>query len=257
MRIHLVCIFVLLPLTVLAGPVEHTLKLELPVAGLQNMQITCEAGFLKLYGVDGADHIKVSATVKIDSIPPDSVSDFLEQHVLLALERRSSKAFLESAFKKEHQMAADARIDLNVVVPKNLPVRIEDGSGRIEIKDLGAGLKINDGSGSIHIRDTRGNIRIEDGSGEIQITDVEGNLEVRDGSGTIAVESISGDVYIVDSSGDMMVKDVNGNLTVRDGSGAIEIQNVTQNVLIKEAGSGSLDIDGVKGEVTTWGAGNQ
>jgi hypothetical protein len=257
MRIHLVCIFILLPLTVLAGPVEHTQQLELPVEGVQNLQITCEAGFLKLYGVDGADHIKVTATVKIDSIPPDSVPAFLEQHVLLILEKRSTKAFLESAFKNENQMAADAKIDLSVAVPKNLPVRIEDGSGRIEVKDLGADLKINDGSGSIQITDTRGNVEIEDGSGKIQIDEVEGNLEVRDGSGTIAAANISGDVYIVDSSGDMTVKDIDGNLTVRDGSGAIEIQNVTQNVLIKEAGSGSLDIDGVKGKVTTWGSGNQ
>jgi hypothetical protein len=34
-----------------------------------------------------------------------------------------------------------------------------------------------------------------------------------------------------------------------DGSGSIEISDVTQNVFIKEAGSGTLDIDGVRGKV--------
>jgi hypothetical protein len=55
----------------------------------------------------------------------------------------------------------------------------------------------------------------------------------------------------------MTLIDIDGNLTIRDGSGGIEIINVTRNVLIKDAGSGALEIDGVKGKVTTWGYGNQ
>jgi hypothetical protein len=55
----------------------------------------------------------------------------------------------------------------------------------------------------------------------------------------------------------MTIKDIDGSLTVTDGSGSIEISDVTQNVFIKEAGSGTLEIDGVKGKVTTWGYGNQ
>ena len=62
---------------------------------------------------------------------------------------------------------------------------------------------------------------------------------------------------LVDGSGQMTVKDIDGNLAIRDGSGGIEIINVTRNVLIKEAGSGTLEIDGVKGKVTIWGYGNQ
>ena len=257
MRNLLVCIYILLPLAAMAEPVEHRQQLELPAANVSSLQITCEAGFLEVYGVDGTDRVKVTASIKIDSIPPDKLSAFLEQHVLLTLKQRSSKAFLESALKNQTLMEADAKIDLSVAIPKTMPVQIDDRSGSIDISDMDADLKINDGSGTIYIRDIQGNVGLEDGSGKIQVVNIRGDLEVRDGSGSIEAEQIQGDVSVVDSSGDMTLKDIDGNLTVRDGSGAIEIQNVSQNVLIKEAGSGSLDIDGVKGKVTTWGSGNQ
>ena len=60
---------------------------------------------------------------------------------------------------------------------------------------------------------------------------------------------IKGNVRIVDGTGPMTIRDIDGNLTVTDGSGSIEITDVTQNVFIKEAGSGMLDIEGVKGRV--------
>ena len=49
----------------------------------------------------------------------------------------------------------------------------------------------------------------------------------------------------------MKIQDVNGSVTVTDGSGNIDIQDITRDVFINEAGSGELNIDGVKGKVTS------
>lgn len=257
MRAIAFCFVIWLPLAAMAGTIERSEQLELSSTDVKILQITCAAGFLEVYGVDGTDRIKVTATVNISGIPAYKLPDFLERHVLLTLNKRSHKAILESIFKDQNQMKADAKIDLTVAIPKHLRVKIDDGSGRIDVSDLDADLEIKDGSGSITIRDIQANVAIEDGSGKIQITDIRGNLDVRDGSGSIEMNQVKGDARLVDSSGQMTIKDIDGNLTIRDGSGGIEIINVTQNVLIKESGSGSLDIDGVKGKVTTWGYGNQ
>ena len=48
-----------------------------------------------------------------------------------------------------------------------------------------------------------------------------------------------------------MIQDIDGNVTVTDGSGSIEIYQVSKNVFIRQAGSGSLEIEGVKGSVIT------
>jgi hypothetical protein len=257
MRINVFCILILLPLAAFAGTVEQTQDLELSTADVEILQITCTAGFLEVFGVDGADRINVTAALKTSGVPPDKLLEFHQRHVRLSLKKRSHKAILESVFKNQNLMKEDAKIDLIVRVPKNLQVQINDGSGQIDVSDLDAHLEIKDGSGSMNARDIQGNVKIEDGSGKIHIADIRGNLEVKDGSGSILVERIRGDVRLVDGSGPMTIKDIDGNLTVRDGSGGIEIMNVTRDVLIKEAGSGTLEIDGVKGKVTTWGYGNQ
>ena len=257
MRINVFWLVMVLPLAAFAGTVEHAQHLELASSDLKVLQITCEAGFLEVYGVDDADHIKVTAIVQINGITQNGLTDFLERHVLLTLKQSGRKGFLECVFKNQKQMRADVKIDVAVAIPRHLRVHIVDGSGGIDVSDLDADLFIQDDSGSIRIRDIQGNIDVEDGSGKIEITDIRGNLEVKDGSGSIQVDRVRGDVRLVDGSGQMILKDIDGNLTIRDGSGGIEIINVTQSVLIKDAGSGTLEIDGVKGRVTTWGYGNQ
>ncbi|MBW2432159.1 MAG: DUF4097 family beta strand repeat protein [Deltaproteobacteria bacterium] len=257
MRTNVVCLVMLLPLSALAGTVEHTQHLELAISDERVLQITSEAGYLEVYGVDGADRIKATATITVSGLAQNKLPDFLERHVMLTLRKSARKVILESVLKNQRQMTADAKIDLAVAIPKNLRVQIDDGSGRIDVSDLDAALVIQDDSGSIQIRDIQGNVEIEDRSGKIDITDIRGDLEIKDGSGSIRIERVRGDVRLVDGSGQMTVKDIDGNLAIRDGSGGIEIINVTRNVLIKEAGSGTLEIDGVKGEVTIWGYGNQ
>ena len=257
MRVNVFCIVILLPLAVFAGTVEQTQHLEISNKDVKILQITCAAGFLEVYGVDGTDRIDVTATIVISGISPEASPAFRERHVLLSLNKRSRKAILESVFKDQKLITTDAKIDLTVRVPKGLRVQINDGSGRIDVSDLDGDLEIEDGSGSMIIRDIGGNVAIEDGSGKIEINDIRGNLEVKDGSGSMRVERITGDVRLVDSSGDMLIKDIDGNLSIRDGTGGIEIIKVTRNVLIKEAGSGDLEIDGVMGKVTRWDYGNR
>jgi DUF4097 and DUF4098 domain-containing protein YvlB len=246
----------LLPLAAFAGTVEHTQHLELAISDQKVLQIKCAAGYLEVYGVDDADRITVSASLQINAISPNELADFLKRHVQLTLKQDGRKALLKSVFINQKTMAADAKINLTVAIPKHLRVQIDDGSGRIDVSDLDTSLAIKDDSGSIHIRDIQGKVNVEDGSGKINITDIRGNLDVKDGSGSIQIDRVRGDVRLVDGSGRMILKDIDGNLAIRDGSGAIEIINVTRNVLIKEAGSGTLEIDGVKGKVTIWGFGS-
>jgi DUF4097 and DUF4098 domain-containing protein YvlB len=251
MKVRAVLVVLFLPVLAFAGSIENTQQLELPVKDIQSMQIICGSGFLDVFGVERGDRIKVTATVKISGIPQNMLADFLDKHVLLSLKKRYRKAVLQSDFKNENRVKADGKIDLTVEVPKSLDVRIDDGSGAIFVTALTGNLEIDDGSGSIKIQMMRGHVSISDDSGTIEVMDISGNLEVKDGSGRIDIGGVKGNVRIVDGSGSMTVKDIDGNLTVTDGSGSIEISDVTRNVFIKEAGSGTLEIEGVKGKVST------
>ena len=249
MRMRTVLIILFLPVLAFAGSIENTEHLELPIKGIESIHIICGPGFLDVFGVEGSDRIKVKADIRISGITPQMLQDFFDDHVTLSLEKRLGKAVLQSEFKNKIRMKADAKIDLTVEVPKSLEVMIDDGSGSIFVTGLAENLKIEDGSGSIVIRMTEGPVSISDGSGKIELTDITGNIDVKDGSGKINIGRIKGNVRIVDGTGPMTIRDIDGNLTVTDGSGSIEITDVTQNVFIKEAGSGMLDIEGVKGKV--------
>jgi DUF4097 and DUF4098 domain-containing protein YvlB len=251
MKVRAVLIVLFLPVLAFAGSIEKTQQLELPVKDIRSIQIVCGPGFLDVFGVERGDRIKVTATVKISGIRQNMLENVLDEHVLLSLKKRHGKAVLQSEFKNENRMKADGKINLTVEVPKNLDVSIDDGSGAIFVTALAGNLEIEDGSGSIEIRMMTGRVSISDGSGTVEVKDIIGNLEVKDGSGRIDIDGVTGNVRIVDGSGSMTVKDIDGNLTVTDGSGSIEISDVTQNVFIKEAGSGTLEIEGVRGKVIT------
>ena len=59
-----------------------------------------------------------------------------------------------------------------------------------------------------------------------------------------------GDVRVTDSSGKISIQYVDGNVNLTDESGAIDINDISGNVLIRRTGSGELNIERVKGQVT-------
>jgi hypothetical protein len=251
MRTLALVILIFLPVIAIAGSFDETIRLELAAEGIQRLKIQSGSGFLTVIGVRGMERIRASAQIIIRGIQENEFQNYLEKHLRVALEKRGNDAILQADFKKSFFTKIEAKIDLTVKLPTTLPVNIDDGSGAIIVTNLTGGLNLKDNSGSIDIVNMAGKIKVADGSGSIEIRNVRGDLEIQDGSGLIHVKVINGNVSITDGSGEITVQDVNGSVTITDGSGGIDIQDVTQDVFINEAGSGELNIDGVKGKVTT------
>jgi len=248
--IALLCV-IFLPVVALAGALEETRHLELSTKDIQTLKIYCGAGFLTVIGANGIDRISATAQIEVRDIPAIEFQQYLQKQLQLSLKKQGSDAVLKAGIKKSFQQEFEEKINLTVKVPKAINVRIEDGSGPIIVTNLSGALQVNDDSGMMDIIDIVGNLKVKDSSGGIAIQDVTGNVEVQDGSGEIKIGLVKGDVTITDASGSITIQDVDGNVTVTDGSGSIEIYQVTQNVFIRQAGSGSLEIEGVKGKVTT------
>lgn len=250
MRMIGVFILIFLPVVALAGSFDETRHLELSLEDIQALNIRCGSGFLTVIGIKEMDHIRASAQVIVKGIQENEFQNYLKTQLLLTLEKRGSDAILQADVKRSSPKKMEAKINLTVKLPTTLPVHIDDGSGAIIVTNLSGGLHINDDSGSIDIVNMAGRIKVADGSGSIEIRDARGNIEIQDGSGFIHVKLINGNLNITDGSGGIMIQDINGSVRVTDGSGSIEIQDVSQDVFINEAGSGAVDIEGVKGKVT-------
>jgi DUF4097 and DUF4098 domain-containing protein YvlB len=244
-------LMMLLPVVAFAGTLEETRRFELSAKGIQTLKIYCGSGSLTVIGAHGIDRISATGQIEVRGIAANEFQKYLENQLQLSLIELGKNAVLRAEIKNLIQRAIEAKIDLTVIVPKGLNVTIDDGTGPIIVTSLSGALQVNDGSGTIDIINMQGDIKIKDGSGGINIQDVRGNVEVQDGSGEIKIGPIKGDVSITDASGSMTIQDIDGNVTVTDDSGSIEIYQVTQNVFIRQAGSGSLEIEGVKGRVIT------
>lgn len=141
-----------------------------------------------------------------------------------------------------------ARLDMVVEVPMGMAAAIEDGSGSLELRGLGA-LDLEDGSGGIRLEDIGGPVVVDDGSGEIVIRGVRGNLHVDDGSGEVDITDVAGDVEVEDGSGGLSVRQVTGSVRVDDSSGDIEVRDVGRDFIVTDDGSGSIRHSGVRGRV--------
>lgn len=141
----------------------------------------------------------------------------------------------------------NSRIDIEVTMPNQLLLQLEDGSGSIEVDGI-TDLTIDDGSGPIRLRNIAGNVTIDDGSGAISVTDVRGRVTISDGSGPITVRNSYEVLIHNDGSGDIDIANIESNVNIQDdGSGGISIRDVAGDVEIGESGSGSVNVSGVAG----------
>ena len=214
-------------------------QLNLDAGSLTELVANTGAGKLTVVGVKGLNEVVVHADIYSPSLDQDDVE------IKLSLTRKGNQAYLLSEIHSDHVIGESPFIDLLVKVPPTLALKINDGSGAIQIDDISADIDLTDGSGSIVINRI-GKLVLVDGSGSIDITDAKGAIRLQDSSGSIRISHVVGDVAINDGSGSIKVNQVLGQVEIEDGSGSINVAN-TKGLIIHNAGSGSVnyhDIDG-------------
>ena len=251
MKISAIAIILLLPLLALSSTFAQTIQLALPAGDIYELRVYCGAGSLYIINAEWQNTIKVFAEIEVEDKIKFDDQEFAEKYLDLRLDRQGSRAILKSDLQRTFFHSVDARINLTIEIPKGVDLFIDDGSGPIHIQYVSGHLDIKDDSGRITVEKVVGNVRVADGSGKIILEDIQGNVEVKDGSGDIDVNKVGGDVRVTDSSGKISIQYVNGNVTVTDESGEIDINDITGNVLIRSPGTGELNIERVKGTVTT------
>lgn len=232
-----------------AGSQKYTevRDLELDASGLSAVFIEAGAGAMVVTGVQGSNEVVVVATITVDTGDVDEAAKFVEKRLYLDLEQDGDRAVLKAGFRPGWGWGGEATVDLDVRMPAELALEIDDGSGPITVDGIASAVRIDDGSGPIELTGT-GDVEIDDGSGSIRLENT-GAVTIDDGSGSISIVRAAGDVYVEDGSGTIEIRGVQGSVTVDDGSGDIEIDDVEHDLIIEEEGSGSLRYTNVRGTV--------
>lgn len=247
----LAALLLLLPVTAcgaigenpLGGPcdVRGQRGAEVEAGDAEVVRVTVGAGSLEVRGRDDLDRVRVAGEACASS------GELLEG-IGLEARRDGNRVVVESRMP-ETSLGEQARLDLVLEVPAALVAEIHDGSGSITVSDL-AGLRIDDGSGSLEVARIDGPVRITDGSGSVEVSEVRGPVRVDDGSGSLTIRSVEGDVRVEDGSGGLTVRQVRGNVAIDDGSGGIHVRDVTGDLRVGDAGSGTVEIEGIAGQVS-------
>jgi hypothetical protein len=168
-------------------------------AYLERLQLDVGAGKLIVTGNSASNEVRIVVTACADSSRRLEELDLTHRVLDSDLRVRTQRYRNGGVFSWLSFGNYDSYIDIEVTMPSDLMLDVEDGSGGIEISYVSS-LSLNDGSGSIQIEDISGNVDVDDGSGEISIENIRGNVNVRnDGSGGIHIRNVAGDVEIGDS----------------------------------------------------------
>ena len=214
--------------------------------GARRLVVNAGSGSLKIEGKPGLNAVRIRGRACASS------AQLLEQINLTA--RREGGDVRVDANQRDHDGGWDfrdneyARLDVVIEVPARMAAEIEDGSGSMDLSNLGA-VEIHDGSGEIVAIGLNGDVRIEDGSGEIRLVDVTGRLTIDDGSGEIELRNIGGAIDIDDGSGEIDIRGARSSIRISDASGSIDVADVAGDFVVNDDGSGSIDYDNVRGRV--------
>lgn len=218
----------LAPASALAADCAYKAEREalLDAGGARSVRIEAAGGELKVEGRTGQTRVEARGTACASS-----------QEVLSRILLRATRVGDAIVVKVDmpdgssRDWNEQATLDLTVIVPRIMPLDVDDGSGSAHIAHVG-------------------NLRVHDGSGELSVSDVTGDLDIEDGSGSIDVTGVSGSVRLSDESGSITVKGVGGSVTVaEDGSGGIDVTGVKGDFTVTSDGSGGIEHRNVGGQV--------
>jgi hypothetical protein len=209
-------------------------------AGVTRLEIEARAGSLRIVGREGAAQVAVTGTACARN------AGDLEQ-----VQIRTTRSGDTLRIRTEMPRGGNATLDLEVVMPRGLALRVDDSSGELEIEGSGT-TSIADSSGSISVTDVDGVLEIDDSSGSIDVRRVSGDVRIEDGSGSIEVEGVGGSVVIEDDgAGAIRISEVEGDVHFEeDGSGGIVVRGVGGSFRVDRDGSGGVRYRDVNGEVS-------
>lgn len=217
---------------------------DVDAGGARELIIKAGAGSLRIEGKAGLNRVVIRGRACA------SDAQMLEE-IELRADRRGSDVVVE-AMQRDRGWSFTgnryARLDLVIEVPARIAAEIEDGSGSINVSNLGA-VSITDGSGEIVGNDLHDAVRIRDGSGSIELTSVAGAVDIHDGSGSIHLRDIGGLIDVTDGSGEIDVRGARNSVRISDGSGGIEVADVDGDFTVTRSGSGGIGYSNVKGRV--------
>lgn len=146
----------------------------------------------------------------------------------------------------------EASADLVVRVPRGQRVSVYLAVGEASIANVDGDVTVDVAAASVTARGTRGRLRLDTGSGEVAVSDAEGELDVDVGSGGVCLANVRVSRLVVDAGSGTLEGDGITATTMRLdlGSGGASLSRVRAGDIDLDSGSGEVEL-GLAGDVAT------
>ncbi|GAB2592822.1 DUF4097 family beta strand repeat protein [Dyella jejuensis] len=218
------------------------------LAGVRGVQIELHSHDIHLVGSGHANGLELTGHACASS---QSALDNLQvtQHRegdQLIVDVGGEHSFTISVFGVSYEY-----LDLQMQLPAQMPVTVNDGSGDAYISGL-TQLTAQTGSGDLHIDHVAGEVSVTAGSGDVEVSEI-GSLRAGSiGSGDLKARVVHGNVNVGSvGSGDVTLDHVDGSVNVGTlGSGDLEVNNVRGDLIVGAKGSGDVSHSNIGGKVS-------
>ncbi len=134
-----------------------------------------------------------------------------------------------------------------LMVPDNLDLDVNSGTGDLAISGVKADLDANSGTGDITIEDMEGRFDVNSGTGGLEIDNAKGKFDLNSGTSYVRVTNSEGKFEANSGTGNVEFRKVKptGNSTLNSGTGDVEfvISGAIEADLALNSGTGDAILD--------------
>lgn len=157
------------------------------------------------------------------------------------MEMRGTELVMEEKFHARNMRGTSS---WTLIVPDNIDLEFNTGSGDLEISDLVIDVDFNSGSGNAEFSNIEGDLICNSGSGDFEMVDVRGELKMNAGSGSHRITKSMASAKLNTGSGEIELENSQGDYHLNSGSGDVSAEMLTQTGSSSfNSGSGDVDIE--------------
>ncbi|MGD1048717.1 MAG: DUF4097 family beta strand repeat-containing protein [Candidatus Krumholzibacteriaceae bacterium] len=236
---------------------DETFTKRVPLQGAKRVFILNSRGDVKVIGEKGRGDISCEYTKRIRGRSQEE-ADRLFNLTDVDVEREDGG--IKISIRYPDQSRSDRNViallmqryealsvDVNVMVPAELDVKIITASGDVQLASVAGPSEITTASGSVEATGV-GKLKIDASSGDMTVSGVAGNAFLSSASGDIEAHHVSGDAAVRSASGDITLSEIGGDLTAASTSGDVTVNGVRG--IVFSGTSGSARFTGVRGQVS-------
>jgi Toastrack DUF4097 len=135
-----------------------------------------------------------------------------------------------------------SRAGFDIDVPRDYPVDLRTSGGRLDIRDLGAGVQAVTAGGGVVVQNVSGAVNVHTSGGRIEAERIEGAARLTSSGGGIEVTDSTGDLYVRTSGGRIRIQNDDGRIDAETSGGGIRAELRANRGIRLDTAGGSITL---------------